>query len=342
MRKALLVTLLLVFVAGWVGCGDSTHATPLAPTSQLAFVRSSGGSGLAASMRHSIEMGSLRAQPMVGKPVAGGGLKPYLIASGSDSIVLMKNDGTGETLVTDQGGVFYAVQLSLDGKKGVGIAEDENGYQQVFIADVTNLSNSNPLQLTSDAENHFVPQISPDNKKVIFVKYDSSGNPKAYTIPASGGTETLISTPSGVGVWTPSFTPDGTKIVFEEETDDTISIMNTDGTNIQTLTNADQAHLDEFPSVSPDGKLIVFSRYGGTLSGEEIFSVSINGSGLKQLTTTGETGDSWDPMFVNNKIVFVYESYGTSRGDIFAMNFDGTSVKDISNNAADEYFEWYW
>lgn len=338
MRKLIYLSFLLVLIFSWSGCGDSTHK--FAPTSQLAFVRTASGGGMAVAMRHSIEMGGPRAQAMARKSV-GAGLKPYLIASGSDSIVLMNNDGTGEAVVTDQGGTFYAVQLSLDGKKGVGIAEDENYNQQVFIADMSNLSNSNPLQLTTDSEDHYVPQISPDNKTVIFVKYDSDGNERAYTVPASGGAETLIPTPASVGVWTPSYTPDGKNIVFEEEVNDTINIMNTDGTGIKVLTNADGAYLDEYPSVSPDGKTVVFSRYGGELAGEEIFKANIDGTGLKQLTTTGTTGDSWDPQFVNNKIVFVLESYATHTGDIYNMNFDGTGVKDISNNAADEFFEYY-
>ncbi len=338
MRKIFFLTLMLMLVAAWVGCGDSTHA--VVPTSQLAFIRSSGvGAGLAASMHHSLELGSLRAQPYAQKPVTGPGLKPYLntIANGSDSIVLMKNDGTGENVVSPQGGIFWAVQLSPDGTRGVGTAEDQNGYQQVFVADMKNLQNSNPLQLTNDAENHYVPQISPDNRTVIFVKYDSAGGMgQAYTIPASGGTETLISTPT-VDVWTPSYTPDGSKIVFEDDILDTINIMSTNGTGMKVLTNpGGTAYFDGFPSVSPNGKKLVFSRYGkGTqTAGEDVYIANIDGTGVTQLTTTGATTDSWDPMFVNTKIVFVYN------GDIYSMNYDGTKLKDISNNSADEYFMW--
>ena len=334
MRKTLFLTLLLAFVSAWVGCGDSTHS--LVPTSQLAFVRASAGSSaLSASIHHSAELSGLRANAR--RPIAGPGLKPYLntIASGTDSIVVMKNDGTGEAVVANQAGRFYAVQLSLDGKKGVATAEDENGILQVFIADMTNLKNANPLQLTTDAADHYAPQISPDNKTVIFIKYNiTAGNYQAYTIKASGGTETLISTPS-VDVNTPSYTPDGKSIVFEDDNLDTINMMKTDGTGMKTITNAGgTAYFDQFPSVSPDGAKIVFSRYGKetATAGEDIYIANIDGSNVKQLTNTGATADSWDPMFVRNKVAFVY------MGDIYAMNTDGTGVKDISNDPNNEYF----
>jgi Tol biopolymer transport system component len=338
MRKIFFLTLMVVLVAAWVGCGDSTHS--LVPTSQLAFIRSSAGSaGLAASMHQSLEQGSLRAQSYARKPVTGPGLQPYLntIANGTDSIVLMNNDGSGEKVVSPQGGTFWAVQLSPDGTKGVGTAADQNGNQQIFIANMKNLQNSNPLQLTNDVENHYVPQISPDNRTVIFVKYDSASDMgQAFTIPASGGTETLISSPT-VDVWTPSYTPDGTKIVFEDDILDTINIMSTNGTGMKVLTNpGGTAYFDGFPSVSPNGKKLVFSRYGKSTqtAGEDVYIANIDGTGVTQLTTTGATADSWDPIFVNTKIVFV------NNGDIYSMNYDGTNLKNISNNSADEYFMW--
>ena len=38
---------------------------------------------------------------------------------------------------------------------GVVSADDENGNLQIFIADMTNLKNANPLQLTTDAADHY-------------------------------------------------------------------------------------------------------------------------------------------------------------------------------------------
>ena len=339
MRKALFVTLLLLFVSAGVGCGDSAHT--MVPTSQLAFVRSPSGGTLAAMHHQSRELGCLRG--LSDRKTAGGGLTPYLntVASGTDSLVVMNNDGTGEKVIVNQGGLFYSVQLSLDGKKGVVSAEDDTGHLQIFLGDLTNL-NANPVQLTTDATNHYVPQLSPDNKTVVFVKYDSSGVGRAYTVPTAGGAQAMINTPDTVDVWTPSYTPDGKKIVFEDDRLDTINIMNVDGTGMKTLTNAGgTAYYDQFPSVSPDGTKLVFSRYGKdtATTTEDIYIANIDGSGVKQLTNSGTSAEAWDPFFVKNKIAYVYYSSTAHNNDIYSMNIDGTAAKDISNNAADEYFQ---
>jgi Tol biopolymer transport system component len=315
MRKALFATLLLLFVAAWIGCGDSTHS--MVPTSNLAFVRASSGT---AAMHLLVQKDGIHSHVFDAKPFSTG------IAPGNESVVMMKNDGTGETALSIQNtstGNFGAVQLSLDGEMGVGTAVDENGYLQIYVANMANPKNLKVVQLTTDAENHHVPQLSPDNKTVLFFKYDyTSGNYQAYTIKASGGAETLISTPS-VDVVTPTYTPDGKKIVFEEEGNDTIDIMNADGSDIKVLTNGQGTYYDELPSVSADGKTIAFSRWGNNEGGgEDIYKVSIDGTNLRQLTTTG---NAWDPLFVNNKIAYV------SAGDIYSMNVDGTSQKNLTN-----------
>lgn len=319
MRKALFVILLLVFVATSVGCGDSTHS--MVPTSQLLFVRNNGGSASA----H--QNGSARVRDFGTRPL------PTAVAPGNESVVMMKNDGTGETTLTFKGATsanFGAVQLSMDGKMGVGSAVDENGYLQIFAANMTKLNNLKIVQLTSDSEDHHVAQLSPDNQTVIFMKYNSTvGLYQAYTIKASGGAETLISTPS-TGVLFPTYTPDGNKIVFESQHNDSIDIMNANGTGITILTNGQGTYFDELPSVSLDGKTIAFSRWGGSETGaENIYTINIDGTNLKQLTTSGT---AWDPIFVNNKIAYV------SGGDIYSMNLDGTGQKNLTNDSAYEDF----
>ncbi len=320
MRKALFVTLLLLLGAAWVGCGDSTHS--LVPTSQLLFVRSN-GSG-AAVAHHS---GTTRVHDFGTQP------RPSSVAGGSENIMMMKNDGTSETMLSFKGqtsGTFGAVQLSMDGKLGVGTALDNNGYLQVFVASMADLTNIQIVQLTSDLQDHHVPQLSPDNKTVVFVKYNSTaGNYQAYTIKVSGGTQTLISTPS-VDVIFPTYTPDGKKIVFDDDNNETIDIMNADGTNLKVLTNGQGLYYDELPSVSMDGKTIAFSRWAASeTGGENIYTVNIDGTNLKQLTTTG---NAWDPLFVNNKIAYV------SSGDIYSMNLDGSSQKNLTNDTSYEDF----
>lgn len=269
----------------------------------------------------------------------GVGLTPWAndIDIGNDSVYLMNNDGTGQTLVSSQGGWFEAIQLSADGKSAVLNADvtDTNGtYLQIFLAKAS--GNTYTLtQLTSDAENHFQPQLSMDGTKVVFVK-DIESN-QAYIMNATAGaTEALIPTPAGQDVYSPTFTPDGKSIVYEDCYIDSINIVNLDGTGAAILHNADGSLEDDTPAVSPDGKLVTFAVYNSGM--EDIYVMDITGQNVKQLTTDGLNDD---PMFVNNKIVFISDRDDVGTSEIYSMDANGTNVKRLTTNTTSEWFQTY-
>lgn len=329
---------MLAFAIALVNCGNDSH--PL--TNQFAFVRWApiGGTHMSAAQRH-FQVEHRQAFQRNARLHQGSGLKPWAtgIRDGTDSIVLMNNDGTGESVIIPQAGWFEAVQESSDGKRGVALAEDTNGHYQVFYADLSDKNNPIGTQLTSDTEDRWSPQLSWDSKKVVFVKWvPSAGYDVAVIMATTGGTETVISTPFNVS--TPSLTPDG-KIVFEQEDNDTINIMNADGTANKALTgDTNHTYYDEFPSISSDGKTIVFARYpdAGTYK-EDIWTISADGTNAKQLTTDGK---STDPMFVNNKIVFLSwrdDTTGNEIKQVYSMNPDGTNPKRLTNTNVNEVFD---
>jgi len=335
---------MLAFAIALVNCGNDTHTPAL--SSQFAFIQQAAPTGthMSAAQRHfQMEHQAFQRSPRLRQ---GLGIKPWVagIQNGTDSIVLMNNDGSGQTTLLSQAGWFEAVQESVDGKKGVALAEDSNHHYQVFYGDLTDKNNPVGTQLTSDTENRWSPQLSFDGKQVIFVKYVTNGETGtglATIMSTAGGTETVISTSFWVS--TPSFTPDG-KILFEQEDNDTINIMNADGTGNKALTgDANHTYYDEFPSMSPDGKTIVFARYpADSTYKEDIWKMNADGTNATQLTTDGM---SWDPMFVNGKIVFISWRDSTS-GEIqqvYSMNLDGSNQKRLSTTTAQEYFDnWNW
>ena len=82
---------------------------------------------------------------------------------------------------------------------------------------------------------------------------------------------------------------------------------------------------------------IVFSRYPATeSSGEDIWTVNIDGTNAKQLT---HDGMSWDPMFVRDKIVFLSWRNNATGNEVYSMNLDGTNQKRLTNNSVNEYFD---
>ncbi len=324
---------LVAFAIVLVNCGNDSH--PISATSQFAFIRPApaGGAAISPVLRH-FQMEHRQAVSGTHRLSRGAGLKPMAVdvGPGTDSVVLMNNDGTGEQVIANQAGWFEAVQLGYDGKRGVASAEDLNGYLQVYYVDLTDKNNPTARQLTSDNADHWGAQISWDGKMAVFTKYvQSAGTWQLVTVPTSGGTEKVI--PTSFEANYPTFAPNG-NIVFENDDTDTIVMIKADGSGLTTITSeTDTEHSDWAPSVSPDGKTVVLSRMG------DIYSVSISGGAVKQLTTNGE---SWDPMVVKDKIVYLSWPASASSDEIFSMNMDGGNQKQLTTNSLNEYFEGGW
>ena len=340
----LLTIFVLALAVAWISC-DSGSSLPTT-SNQFAFIRTAGGgagtamSAMSPAQRHYFSEHQRELRQMNKLQQMGTGIKPMAteIAPGTDSVVLLNNDGTGEVVVSSQGGWFYSVHLAPDGKKGVFIAKDTTQAQhlQVYYVDLANKTDPTVTQLTNDAEDHYSAQISWDAKKVVFNADSTTWQLKIMSI--SGGTETLI--PTAFEPSFPTFTPNG-QIVLENDDTDTIVIMNQDGTGLKNITSeSDTEAYDWTPSVSADGQTVLFERDSLTSPYEEyICTVPIGGGTVKKLTTSGYSGD---PIYVNNKIVYVSYLDSPSSWKVFSMNLDGTNQKQLTNNNVDEYFDWWW
>jgi len=234
---------------------------------------------------------------------------------------------------------FESVLLSADGTKLVVTADDATSLNvQVYVAD-SKLQTI--TQLTSDASPHVDASISADGTKVAY----DDGNGTIYTIPATGGTATAISTPSVEDPWGPVFTPDGKKIVFTgwSSSADTSFIysMNLDGTGLTQLSKG--TIWDGYPSVSADGTKITFERDSAAGEGQDIAVMGIAGeSAATPVTMLTTNGYNWNPIFAGNKIVFIsWQNQETNQ--IYDMNVDGTNVVQLTNTTLNEIFNpWEW
>ena len=126
----------------------------------------------------------------------------------------------------------------------------------------------------------------------------------------------------------PSYSPDGSRIVFTSNRDGNYELyaMNADGSSPLRLTN--QAGDDGQASYSPDGSHIDFTstRDGNS----EIYTMNPDGS--NQLRLTNNTVLDYSPSYSpdGSKIIFV--RFNPAAGyDLFTMNMDGTNQTNLTN-----------
>lgn len=131
------------------------------------------------------------------------------------------------------------------------------------------------------------PAWSPDGKKIVFKGADTrpsrggDGN-RLYVVNSDGtGLKQILA--NAAEVQRPTFSPDGSQILFVDNRDKNtdLYVMRTDGSNERRLTT-DPA-FDEWPSWSPDGRTLLFQRSFGNSSGSGIFVMSPDGSNERRL-----------------------------------------------------------
>ena len=132
--------------------------------------------------------------------------------------------------------------------------------------------------------------------------------------------------------FSPSFSPDGKRIVFLSDRDfsswgssNEIYTMDSDGTNQTRVTKND--YDDGSPCFSPDGKQIAFTSVRAGKS--QIFVMNADGTNAIQLTRDGANS----PCFSPDGQHIVYGSGNESEQRIFIMNRDGTKPKKLTNGS---------
>jgi Tol biopolymer transport system component len=106
---------------------------------------------------------------------------------------------------------------------------------------------------------------SPDGKILAFVG-QRNGDFDIYTVPATGGEETRLTTAKGLDDG-PEYSPDGQYIYFNSERTGHMQIwrMHPDGSGQEQVFSDD--YNNWFPHISPDGKWMVFLTYEKDVTG---------------------------------------------------------------------------
>jgi Tol biopolymer transport system component/predicted small lipoprotein YifL len=194
---------------------------------------------------------------------------------------------------------------------------------------------------------------SPDGKTIAYSEGDGPPRPNSDGDPAvaplwimqADGSHPVQLThpplPTSFADDGPSWSPDGTRLVFERNhvtgqtyDDQALFVINRDGTGLKQLTawgelKAGNAHW------SPDGQRIVFQSFGSFQEGStpQLYTIFPDGTHLMQLTTNERnTWPAWSPD--GTKIIFAHRS--TTAADqnahLYVMNADGSGLVQVTRN----------
>ncbi len=136
----------------------------------------------------------------------------------------------------------------------------------------------------------------------------------------------------------PSWSPDGSKIVFSSNVEDNYEIyvidIATGRSSVLTSNNWD----DMYPVWSPDGSQIAFTSNRD--SNWDVYVMDVGGKGVTRLTTaaTYEGNPTWSPD--GSQIAFV--SGRDSARDILVMNADGSNVQPLTTGSTSADFSPTW
>ncbi len=219
----------------------------------------------------------------------------YMSYAGKQPRVFLRDLQTGrEESLGNFEGMSFAPRFSNDGNSIV-MSIANGGSTQIYKMD---LRNRRMIKLTSGNAIDTSPSYSPDGKQIVF-NSDRGGSQQLYTMNADGSDIKRISFGDG-RYGTPVWSPRGDLIAFTKMANGRfyIGVMRTDGSGEREIT---ESYLDEGPTWSPNGRVIMFHRQSPSSGGQagitRLYSVDLTGSNLREVITPMSGSDpAWSPL----------------------------------------------
>ncbi len=207
------------------------------------------------------------------------GLATTLLLAAAYSLWLRRKADRGAAEIFDPAPLTSAVgyevspSFSPDGSQVAYASITENSTR--FNVLVKSVNGGEERALSLEGLNAFSPAWSPDGKRIAFLSSPSVSDPASLWLTDLGGDKPVKLADTAGDGWpwyrAIAWTPDSKSLVAVGRTnpDDTNSLFLYSLTNHsrQRITNSPVGYSDYFPAVSPDGRTLLFTRFGkGTAS----------------------------------------------------------------------------
>jgi len=237
------------------------------------------------------------------------------ISAQYDIYVFDKKTGTTKQLTSTSNASEWNASWSNNGKK---LAHDVTGSpaapydQSIFVTDVET-GVSSPL---TGAEGGNDAAWSPDGEKIAFDAWEDYYHinwwtQNIYTLPANGGTRTLLRFNAHHASWNPK----GDRIAFDD------NYGNIWTKDINTGYETFITWMGDRPSWSPNGQYIAFD--GAWWIGGGVWVVKVDSSGIPQSWPVQVTTSGYGPTWSNNSKEIVYIDWPNGDPDLYTIAVAG-------------------
>jgi TolB protein len=250
-----------------------------------------------------------------------------------DQICIVNADGTDYRRITwtDKAESYYPT-LSPDGRSVV-FSSNPTTVFEIYEMD---LSVGIPVQLTDHLGEPNAPEISPDGQFIAFANIVGDFS-NIWLMNSDGGNPHEIFSLDGKDCVDPTWSPDGTRILFAAGTgtDKELFTITPSGADLQPVN--DSFRTRGRSDWSADGSII--AAYSWSSPNFEIFFMNPDGTNLRQMTFSGR---DLAPSFSPDSQWMVYTSYAGNNNDpngceLFIMRVDGSQNTRLTNNS---YCDW--
>jgi TolB protein len=187
------------------------------------------------------------------------------------------------------------------------------------------------VRLTKNSLTDAFPAVSRDGQRIAFDR-DVGGHAQVFVLDLRDRRVHML-THARANSGLPAWSPDGRRIAFATDRDapggDVIYVMNADGSGQVAVTHNLPGSDDAWPSWAPDGRHLAFARETG--GGSAIYTVGLDGHGLKRLTADQnalDTEPAWSP---DGKVIAFETDLFMLPGQIFAMRPDGGRRRQLTD-----------
>lgn len=245
----------------------------------------------------------------------------------SEQICLINADGSGyRRLTTQDTAQHFYPSLAPDGNSVV--------YSQGGDIYETSLMTGVSSRLTNGLGQLDAPEISPDGKSIVFTREVTPNEYQIWVMGRDGAKPHLVFDGSG---WDPTWSPDGTKILFASDLDGLpqLYIVDLDGSALHKLTT-----LPALRGRSDWSSQNLVVTYSGQPWQREIYIMNADGSNAHQISPPG--GNSQGPSFSPDGRWIAFTAYFDRFNDvngceIYIMRTDGTDLRRLTNNDYCDY-----